>query len=121
LRHPPAVRAGDTIEVSVEVENAGSMTADEVVQLYVSTVSPPSPEGRGGQGVRTERGEQEVRTLAGFRRVALRPGERTRLTFSLVARSAAFTIAVGGKQPGFRGVADAGTTEVLVGTVEVDR
>ena len=116
LRVPEQVRAGERVELSAEVENVGSMAADEVVQLYVSPVGPPSPEGRGGQG---------VRTLAGFRRLALRPGERTRVAFVLDARTLAqadsrrLTISVGGKQPGFRGLADAPTTAVATATLEV--
>jgi len=43
LRVPPRAFAGDSIEVSVEVENAGLMAADEVVQLYVSDVEASVP------------------------------------------------------------------------------
>ena len=36
LRVPARFRAGDDVDVSVEVENAGAVEADEVVQLYVT-------------------------------------------------------------------------------------
>ena len=119
LRLPERVRAGETVRVSVEVENAGAMSADEVVQLYVSDLEASAP--------------VPIRALQGFRRVTLRPGERRRVTFTLTPRQlavidgsgrevvepGAFAIAVGGKQPGFSGVADAATTQVLEGRVEV--
>jgi len=114
-----AVRAGDSLAVSVEVENAGAVAGDEVVQLYVSeeNAAPPAP----------------VRWLAGFERIALRPGERRRVAFTLVPRALSlvngageravapgrYEISVGGKQPGFRGLADAATTEVLATRVQV--
>ncbi len=119
LRLPDRVTAGDTVRVSVEVENAGAVTADEVVQLYVSDLAASVP--------------VPIRALQGFRRVTLRPGERRRVTFTLTPRQlavidgegreavepGAFAIAVGGKQPGFHGLADAATTEVLEGRLEV--
>jgi beta-glucosidase len=119
LRLPPRVAAGDGVMVSVEVENAGATTADEVVQLYVTDVEASVP--------------VPIRTLQGFRRVTLHPGERRRVTFTLsprqlavveengrqVVEPGAFVVAVGGKQPGFGGPADAATTEVLRGSVAV--
>jgi len=62
--------------VSVEIENAGSRTGDEVVQLYVrdeyaSVVRP-------------------VQELKGFRRVTLMPGERKIVTFDLGRDAFAF-------------------------------
>jgi len=113
------VRAGDSIEVSVEVENAGSLAGEEVVQLYMTDVSASVP--------------VPIRALAGFRRVALQPGERRRVTFTLAPRQLSlidaadlrvvepgtFELSVGGKQPGFRGAADAATTEVVTARVQV--
>ncbi|HET7039098.1 MAG TPA: glycoside hydrolase family 3 C-terminal domain-containing protein, partial [Gemmatimonadales bacterium] len=132
LQVPAQARAGEAVDVSVEVENAGTIPADEVVQLYVLAERPgapeaPSPEGGGGQGVR--------KTLAGFRRLTLQPGEKTRVAFAVAPRafsrvgddgrwtpaSGRYTIVVGGKQSGFRGVADAATTEVLTAAVELVR
>jgi beta-glucosidase len=114
-----AVRAGDSLAVSVEVENAGAVEGDEVVQVYVSALDAPAV--------------APVRWLAGFERIALRPAERRRVTFALAPRALSlvdgageravapgtYTISVGGKQPGFRGLADAATTEVLSALVRV--
>jgi beta-glucosidase len=62
-------RAGETVRVSVEVENTGTRAGDEVVQLYVrdvvATVTRP------------------VKELRGFERVALGPGERRRVEFAI--------------------------------------
>jgi beta-glucosidase len=62
-------RAGETVRVSVEVENTGPRAGDEVVQLYVrdvvATVTRP------------------VKELRGFERVALGPGERRRVEFAI--------------------------------------
>jgi len=119
LRLPARVAAGDSLEVSVEIENAGTMAAEEVVQLYVRDVEASSP--------------VPIRSLQGTRRVALDPGQRERVTFTLAPRQlalvdergqrrlepGAFEVSVGGKQPGFHGIADASTTDVLTGTVVV--
>ncbi|MEK7668954.1 MAG: glycoside hydrolase family 3 C-terminal domain-containing protein [Gemmatimonadota bacterium] len=116
---PPAVRAGDSVTVSVEVENAGAVLGEEVVQLYVTDLEASVP--------------VPVRSLQGFVRIALQPGQRHRVAFTLAPRQLSlidtagrrvvepgtFEIGVGGKQPGFRGVADAATTEVRTGRFEV--
>jgi beta-glucosidase len=74
-----------------------------------------------------------IRALAGFRRVALQPGERRSVTFTLAPRQLSlidaanqrvvepgtFELSVGGKQPGFRGAADAATTEVVTARLQV--
>jgi beta-glucosidase len=91
--------AGTAFQVSVTVENTGARTGDEVVQLYVAREA-------GGAGA-------PIRWLAGFRRVALAPGQREKVTFVVDARALSvvsadgrrvvapgwFTIAVGGGQP----------------------
>jgi beta-glucosidase len=115
----PTLRAGDRAEVSVEIENAGSVAGEEVVQLYVGAVDAAV--------------SAPVRSLAGFRRVLLQPGERRRVAFTLGPRALSlvdgagqrsvvpgtYEIGVGGKQPGFRGLADAATTEVLTARLRV--
>jgi beta-glucosidase len=108
LRLPEAVRAGDSVAVSVEVENAGAVPAGEVVQVYLTKGTGSAPEA--------------VRTLAGFQRVLLAPAERRRVSFLLRPQafsSGSFQISVGGKQPGQQGVGDAATTEVLTAKLEV--
>ncbi|HET6149350.1 MAG TPA: fibronectin type III-like domain-contianing protein, partial [Polyangia bacterium] len=73
-----------------------------------------------------------IRALAGFRRVALAPGERRRVEFALDARAlsfvdaagrrrvepGAFTVAVGGGQPGRAGLY-ASAAEGVIGRLEV--
>ena len=74
-----------------------------------------------------------IRSLVGMQRIFLQPGERKRLTFTVTTRQLSlidtqkervvepgrFELSVGGKQPGFGGVADASTTEVVMGGFEV--
>lgn len=70
------LRDGDTLEVSVEVENAGDRSGDEVVQLYVSWP---------GSAVTRPRLE-----LKGFQRFTLRPGETRTVRFPLAATDLAY-------------------------------
>lgn len=116
---PERAEAGEAVGLSVELENAGPMTADEVVQVYVTDLEATVP--------------VPVRSLAGFRRITLEPGERRRVTFSLPGRAftlidgdgrrvvepGSFEISVGGKQHGQRGIADAWTTDVVTGRIEI--
>ncbi len=71
-----ALRAGDTLTVSLDVTNTGARAGDEVVQLYVrhprSTVARP------------------LKDLRGYRRITLRPGETRTVTLPLVASQLAF-------------------------------
>jgi beta-glucosidase len=119
LAVPRNAPVGAPVAVSVEVRNAGTVAADEVVQLYVTDVEASGP--------------VPLRALAGFRRVSLRPGEARAVHFSLderafsfvgadgrrVVEPGRFTVAVGGKQPGLAGTADARTTMVLSADVEL--
>lgn len=119
LRLPASVEAGESVEVSVEVENVGAVAAEEVVQLYVSDLEASVP--------------VPIRSLAGFSRIALRPGETRRVSFTLTPRQLSlidtagrrvlepgtFEVSVGGKQPGFTGVADAATTGVVTGRFDI--
>jgi beta-glucosidase len=90
------------VKVSVSVENTGSRTGDEVVQLYVKDVEA---------SVRVPHWE-----LRGFERVTLKPGEAAKVEFTLTRRQLAlidndgrcilepgkFAIYVGGQQPDAR-------------------
>jgi len=119
LALPKKAAVGAPVAVSVEVRNAGTMTADEVVQLYVSDVEASGP--------------VPLRTLKGFRRVSLKPGEKRVVRFTLderafslvgndgrrVVEPGRFTVAVGGKQPGLPGTADAATTMVVTADLEL--
>ncbi|HEX8285890.1 MAG TPA: glycoside hydrolase family 3 C-terminal domain-containing protein [Pyrinomonadaceae bacterium] len=120
LRVKKSVKAGESVEVSAEVRNAGRLAGDEVVQLYVTDAAATGP--------------VPLRALKGFERVSLRPGESRRVTFKLAPRDLAFVdasgksvlepgefrVSVGGKQPGFRGSADARTTAVVAGSFVVN-
>jgi beta-glucosidase len=119
LKLKKSVKAGEPVRVSAEVRNAGTLAGDEVVQLYVTDAEASAP--------------VPVRALKGFERVSLRAGESRRVTFTLAPRDLAlidaagkrvvepgvFGITLGGKQPGFKGNADARTTGVLSGSFVV--
>jgi len=119
LAVPKKAPVGAPVAVSVEVRNTGTMAADEVVQLYVTDVEASGP--------------VPLRALKGFQRVSLKPGEKRVVRFTLDDRALSlvgsegtrlvepgrFTIAVGGKQPGLSGTADAATTMVLTADLEL--
>lgn len=65
----PSVKSGSSLDVSVEVQNTGSVGGDEVVQLYTHQ--------RSGSASRP------VRELKGFRRVSLKTGEKQTVTLTL--------------------------------------
>ncbi len=110
---PEPIRTGQIVHVAVEVKNAGDLAGDEVVELYISRLKAPVP--------------VPIRSLVGFRRIHLRPGEARLVTFAITPRAMSvidnrgkrvvlpgrLRIDVGGKQPGFQGSADAITTEAL--------
>ncbi len=97
---PQSITAGEVATIEVEITNTGTMAADEVVQLYVST------EGAG-------EGYLPIRRLADFKRVSLAPHETRRVelrvapefTSSLegerqrVVKSGIVRFSVGGGQP----------------------
>ena len=113
LRVPPEVRAGDSAAVSVEVENAGGVMGEEVVELFVTALDGDA--------------RSPIRSLEGFSRVALAPGERRRVVLALEPRSLSrvdaagrravqpgrYEVSVGGRQPGASAVADAAALEML--------
>jgi len=119
LKFAKKLTAGNQLQVSVDVENTGAVRGDEVVQLYItdSAASVPVP----------------TRSLAGVTRINLKPGEKRTVSFTLTPRQMSlvldngnrviepgdFKISVGGKQPGFTGSADAGTTGVVSGAFTV--
>ena len=119
LHLPGRAEIGDSLEVSVDVRNAGRSPGDEVVQLYVTDREDSVP--------------VPIRSLKGFKRVHLEPGENQTVRFTLAARDFSrigsnskrivtpglFDVVVGGKQPGFKSPADATTTEVLTGQIQL--
>ncbi|MEK6650992.1 MAG: glycoside hydrolase family 3 C-terminal domain-containing protein [Bacteroidota bacterium] len=119
LRLPANVETGHDIVVSAAVENAGSMQGEEVAQLYVTLEGASAP--------------VPIRSLQGFQRVALSPGESARVTFTLTPRqisliddagvriqlAGSVRISIGGEQPGMVGRQDAPTTETVTATMTV--
>ncbi len=98
------IQVGESLSLSCRLTNSGSMEADEVVQIYLSdleasTVAP-------------------LHTLIGFRRVSLKPGEHTAVTFTItpemmklvndagdrVLETGEFRVTVGDCSPSERGV-----------------
>ncbi len=67
---------GGTVTISAELENTGSVAAEEVVQLYVRDLA--------GNVTRP------VRELKGFKRVRVAPGERVTVAFELQTDDLAF-------------------------------
>ncbi len=63
------VAAGEPLQVSVKVANRGTVTADEVVQLYVSKETPLATD--------------PIRRLANFTRITLRPNEERIVTLTI--------------------------------------
>jgi beta-glucosidase len=111
LSVPSQSNTGDEVPVSVEVENTGKMAGEEVVEMYVKSSNPGAP----------------LRSLEGFERISLRPGERRKVSFRLKAKQFSYTakghrtvapgtyeITVGGGQPG-PGVATVAGTVRLTG------
>jgi beta-glucosidase len=107
------VKAGEGVRISVDVQNTGDRAGDEMVQLYVTDVAASVP--------------VPIRSLAGIKRIFLRPGEKQSISFALAPEQVSvidnsgkriiepgeFLISVGGKQPGLTGRADAKMTGVV--------
>jgi beta-glucosidase len=119
LALPSEVQPDKDVKVSVEVENSGKLAGEEVVQLYLKRLGSSVP--------------VPIRSLEGFQRIGLQPGERKTVAFTLTPRQLSIIgkdnvrraepgvleVSVGGKQPGFRGAADATTTGVLTGRLRI--
>jgi beta-glucosidase len=113
------INAGESLQVSVDLQNTGALSGDEVVQLYItdSAASVPVP----------------IRNLAGVERIFLKAGEKRKVSFTLTPRQMSvildngkrviepgdFAVNIGGKQPGFSGRADAQTTSFVSGKFSV--
>ncbi len=102
------LRGNDTLAVTVDVENTGKRTGDEVVQLYIRDVTASMT--------------RPVKELKGFKRVTLQPGEKIRLEFALKAehlgfwnREMRFTV-----EPGkFKVMVGANSEDLIEATFEV--
>lgn len=93
-----SVKAGESVTIEGDVKNTGSVSGDEVIELYLT--QPKSP-------------ETPIRVLAGFKRVHLDVGQSTHVSLTIVPRSLAqvdakgnrvilpgeYTVSLGGAQP----------------------
>jgi len=107
------IMAGDELAITAEVHNTGSRAGDEVVQLYVTDLAASVP--------------VPIRSLAGVKRVFLKPGETRTVSFTLsrermsiiddngkrVIEPGEFLVSIGGKQFGLPGREDAETTDAV--------
>jgi beta-glucosidase len=91
----PRVRAGEPVDVQVEVENTGDRAGDEVVQVYVRD--------------RVASVTRPVKLLKGFRRVTLAPREKKTVTIRLAPEAFALI----GRD--MRRVIEPGEFEIMVG------
>jgi beta-glucosidase len=106
----PTFQGNDTLMVSVDVENVGKRTGDEVVQLYIRDVVASVT--------------RPVKELKGFQRVTLQRGEKKRLEFALTAkhlgfwnREMRFTV-----EPGeFKVMVGANSEDLLESTFEIGK
>ena len=92
--------AGESVTVSVDVQNTGALAGDEVAQCYLTDLEAALP--------------VPVRALQGFSRIHLAPGQSQTVSFTLtpeqlsfldadgrpVHAPGAFRLALSGKQPG---------------------
>lgn len=100
---PDRPATGESLRVSAQVENIGDRAGDEVVQLYISDLKSSA--------------SAPIRSLQGFTRVHLAPGEKRTVEFELkpeqmalyrangdcVVEPGEFEVSVGGGQPDSRG------------------
>ncbi|MHA2391541.1 MAG: glycoside hydrolase family 3 C-terminal domain-containing protein [Promethearchaeota archaeon] len=98
---PPLAKIREDISVSVDIENIGERRGDEIVQLYLSKSSPNL--------------KLPIRELQGFKRITLKKGEITTVSFSITLKNlfhvnnegkriiepGTVKLSVGGCQPGF--------------------
>jgi beta-glucosidase len=113
---PQKIKPQEHVEISVEVENVGRRSGDEVVQLYISDIAASVP--------------VPLRQLQGFERIHLTPAEKKTITFTLtpgqmsiidakgkqVIEPGEFEVAVGGSQPGRHSASE---TSVLIDSFEI--
>lgn len=119
LLGPKLIQAGETADISVDVQNTGKIPGEEIVELYVKDAAATVP--------------VPIRSLEGFQKIRLMPGETKTVYFTVTPRMLSliddngrrvvepgvFNISVGGEQPGFQGRARALTTDFLTARLEV--
>ena len=99
-----SVAPGESVDISITVENTGGVASDEVVQLYVrdpvASIARP------------------VLELRGFKRIELAPGARKRVTFSLTPAQLAFWAPEAGGKDGW--LIEAGRIDFWIGASSAD-
>ena len=91
----------DSLFVEVTVTNSGKVAGDEVVQMYISDKESSV--------------EREVKSLKGFKRVSLKPGESKKVSLKIDKSALAFY-----DVDSRSWVAEPGEFEVLVGSSSRD-
>src|ERR1051326_128987 len=94
------IRADARLSVSVDLENTGKRTGDEVVQLYIRHVAASVT--------------RPVRELKGFQRITLKPGEKRRVEFTLTPEDLSFY------NRDLRFVVEPGEFKLMVGVSSAD-
>lgn len=116
---PGKAVTGSDVPLQVTVTNTGKVAGDEVIELYLTDEKASTP--------------RPVRQLEGFKRIHLEPGESRTVDFAIKAYQFSlisdrekrviepgwFTVAVGGKQPGFTGTIDPPFTGFLTSRVRL--
>ncbi len=111
---PTEIKAGDAVQIQVEIKNTSNVSGDEVAQLYI-THANATPE------------EAKI-SLQGFERVNLKPGETKLVSFKLTplqlaqfdnkgvaqCKAGLKTIFIGGKQPDNKPVTEKNRVEIFV-------
>jgi beta-glucosidase len=114
-----SIGSGASVTLTANVTNTSNRAGEEVVQLYISDVAASVP--------------VAIRSLAGIKRVSLKPGEKTTVSFEIkpeqmslidnngkrIIEPGEFRVSIGGKQPGFTGSADVKTSGVVSGSFVV--
>ncbi|HYM00600.1 MAG TPA: glycoside hydrolase family 3 C-terminal domain-containing protein [Blastocatellia bacterium] len=116
LAAPKQAKAGENVTVTAQVKNTGSVAGEEVVELYVkhdlSSVVVP------------------IRSLEGFSRISLAPGQSRTVSFTLTPRELSIVdehgkrivepgdieVSIGGGQPGAPGSSGSPVTGKLIVT-----
>ena len=99
--NPQMMGQKDTLTVQVTIKNTGTVAGAEVVQLYVRDVKASV--------------EREVKSLKGFQRVYLKPGEEKTKTFRIDKRALAFY-----SEKSRNWVVEPGRFKILVGSSSRD-
>jgi len=94
------VTIGETVEISLDVENVGRLAGDEVVQLYIHDEFASTP--------------RPIKELKGYQRLFLKPGETRKVIFHLPVNQLAFY------DNELNLIVEPGTIKVMVGSSSED-